>query len=86
MPESDRNEKLNQELQMLRAKVRDIPSDTLERDLAEADFEIQFLESQVKADLGSYTPNELSDAHGKISHFKQRAEILKIEMKRRNSK
>jgi len=70
----------------LQEKARTLSDDLLDRDIAEISTEIDFLEEQVRVDLRSYSPKSLEEAHRRIAHFKQRAEILKIELARRSSK
>jgi hypothetical protein len=81
---SESEDKLDQELLMLQEKVHNLPSQLLDRDLAEVSIEIQFLEDQVKADIEHYSTGELKRAKAKISRFKKRADILKTESDRRN--
>jgi len=83
---STKSPKLNQELELLQARVRNLSSITLDRDLAEVSLEVNFLEEQVRADFGSYSPVALLRAKEKISLFNQKAEILNIELRRRTSK
>jgi hypothetical protein len=80
----DHEPKINKELESLRAKLHGFSTEELDRDLAEIAHEIEFLSEQVKADIDSYASTELERANQKISSFKQRAEILKIELSRRN--
>jgi hypothetical protein len=81
---SESEDKLDQELLMLQEKVHNLPSQLLDRDLAEVSIEIQFLEDQVKADIEHYSAEELKRAKAKILRFKKRADILKTESDRRN--
>ena len=74
------------ELESLRGDVLKLTSEELDRDLAELNHEIQFLEEQMRVDIGSYPPAELERANAKIVHFKQKAEILKMEISSRKSK
>jgi len=57
----------------------------LDRNLVEISWEIKFLEEQVKCDLESYSSKELDEALGKISSFREKESILKIELERRRS-
>jgi len=83
---SNPEDKLNQDLKSLQAELPELPSERIDRELAEVSHEIEFLESQVIADIGSYSPEELKRANEKISHFKQRAEIFRIQLNLRSSK
>lgn len=88
MPKDDQennNAKLTQELQVLQAEVHRLPSEDIDRDLAELSHEIDFLDEQVRVDLESYSPEQLTRASGKIAHLRQKAEILRIELDGRNS-
>ena len=69
----------------LRERAQTLSSTELDRDLAELSIEIAFLENQVQADLGSYSSEDLELAYEKISHFRQRAEILRVELSKRAS-
>jgi hypothetical protein len=87
MPQIDHDDTVNrEELQTLQAEIQNLPLENIDRDLAELSHEIEFLEAQVEVDLGSYSPEQLARAYGKIAHLKRRAEILKIELNTRNSK
>jgi hypothetical protein len=59
-----------------------LAQDDLERDIAEITNELVFLEVQVKADLTSYSSQDLSYAYEKIPYFKLKLEILKFENSR----
>jgi len=88
MPKNDQEDdsaKLNQELLTLQAEAHELSSDNLDRDLAELSHEIEFLDEQVRVDIESYSPEQLAEAWGKIAYLKQRADILKVELDRRNS-
>ena len=45
--------------------------------------DVEFLESQIECDLGSYSPSELITAQEKVSKFKIRRRILKTELENR---
>ena len=64
--------------------MENLSPQVLDRDLAEFSIEIQFLEDQIRLDIERYSADELTRAYSKISHFKRRAEIFKIELDRRN--
>ena len=85
MPKPDEDNKLDQELIALRKAVPTLSSQEIDRDLAEVLLEIRFLEEQLRNDLRSYSGEGLERANARVSHFKKRAEILKIELDRRNS-
>jgi len=61
-------------------EIRNLSVSDLERDIAEIKNDIYFLESQVKADLESYTSDQLHHALGKISHFMKKEELLKSRL------
>jgi hypothetical protein len=75
----------NDELLALQAKVHYLPSQELDRDIAELSHEIAFLSDQVGVDIESYQMEELSHAYEKITYFKRKSEILQFEMIRRNA-
>jgi hypothetical protein len=52
----------------------------LDRDVSELSNDINFLESQVQADLSSYSSVELTIAYDKIADRKRKLEILKAEL------
>ncbi|MFI5421355.1 MAG: hypothetical protein ACHQ1H_10350 [Nitrososphaerales archaeon] len=55
--------------------------------MSELYFDINFIEEQLKSDLGSYSLKDLERANEKISILKRKAEIFGIELDRkRNSK
>jgi len=72
------------DLVSLREIVPMLPSSELDRDFNEISYEVSFLENQVKADLARYTLKQLQEAYEEIEVFKQRSEILKIELDKRN--
>jgi len=74
----------NLDLATLQEKVQKFTKEELDRDIAELSNDIDFLESQVEADLGSFSPEELTTAYGKIDRRKQKLEILKVELAKRN--
>jgi hypothetical protein len=85
MSKFNRENKLDLDLISLREKAHNLPLFELDRDVVEISIEIEFLEIQVECDLGSYTPKDLLAAYEKISHYKQKAEILKTELANRSS-
>jgi len=66
-------------------KVRKLPLEELDRDYAEISSEIEFLEEQLRCDIGGYTPEALGEAKEKIAHFRKKAKFLEIELERRKS-
>jgi hypothetical protein len=84
MSASEPDDKPDQELVSLRQRVKRLPAQELDRDLGEVSNDIQFLEDQIRFDIESYDTDELEQAYAKIAHIKQRAEILKTELNRRN--
>ncbi|MFI5420673.1 MAG: hypothetical protein ACHQ1H_06865 [Nitrososphaerales archaeon] len=70
---------------MLQKKAKTLSKQELDLEIAEFSYDIDFLERQVEADLGSYSPKELSNARAKIGRLKLRSEILKIELSRRGN-
>jgi hypothetical protein len=84
LPKFGREDKLDEELQSLRARVPTLPSEVLARDLAEISNDIEFLEVQLQADYASYSVKDLERANQKISHFKLKAEVIEIELRRRD--
>jgi len=84
LSQSDPDDNLDQELLSLRREVVNLSPRVLDRDLAENSIEIQFLEDQIRLDVGSYSADELRKANSKVSRLKRRAEIFKIELERRN--
>jgi len=77
-------DELGPELLNLQRKAQTLTKDELDRDLAELSNDIDFLERQIRADLASYSPEELSAAHRMIACINQKVEILKIELAKRN--
>ncbi|MFI5419989.1 MAG: hypothetical protein ACHQ1H_03390 [Nitrososphaerales archaeon] len=55
----------------------------LESALVEVSFDIDFLEAQVRADRGQYSPAELERATGKIAQLKQKEDFLRNELANR---
>ncbi|MFI5420009.1 MAG: hypothetical protein ACHQ1H_03490 [Nitrososphaerales archaeon] len=80
----DGEDELDEELQSLRVRVRTLLSEVLARDLVEISNDIEFLEVQLRADFASYSAKDLERANQKISHFKQKAEVIEIELRRRD--
>jgi len=79
--------KTNAEMDLYRTKTGRLSTEELDRDFAEISAEVDFLEEQVRCDFGSYSPKVLMMAREKISLYKKKAEILKIELgKRRNTR
>jgi len=85
MAQSGKDDDLDSELRSLHARVLTLPTDVIDRDLAEISHEISFLEAQVSADPGSYSEAGLKMAGARISRFKRKSEILKAELARRGS-
>jgi hypothetical protein len=69
----------------LQARASSIPLAQLDLDYVELSNDIDFLEAQVKYDMGSYDKKGLEASYAKINHYKQRAEVLRIELARRES-
>jgi hypothetical protein len=82
---NDYDNKQDLDVISLRERARTLSMEELDRDHAEICAEIDFLDSQIQCDLGNYSPVQLLAAQGKIAHFKQKAEILKIELDERLS-
>ena len=66
-----------------RRRMQGLSAAELDRDLVDLCADVEFLESQIECDLGSYSPSELVTAHEKVSKFKIRREILKMELENR---
>jgi hypothetical protein len=66
--------------------TKSLPTETLDRDLAEISYDIDFLKAQVSAEIGNYTPAGLEKASEKIFLLKQKAEIAKLELLKRNNR
>jgi hypothetical protein len=84
LPKFGREDKLDEELQSLQVRVRTLPSEILDRDLVEITNDIEFLELQLRVDFASYSAKDLERANHKFSHFKQKAEVIEIELRRRD--
>jgi len=84
LSQADPDDNFDLELRSLRKEVQNSSTEILDRDLAEISSEIQFLEDQVRNDIERYSLDEKKKAYSKISYFKRRAEIFKIELDRRN--
>jgi MEDS: MEthanogen/methylotroph, DcmR Sensory domain len=65
------------------SEIRNLSTGELERDISEMKNEIDFLVSQVKADLGSYAPSDLRNAISKISLLKRKEEMMNVEYAKR---
>ena len=74
------------DLALLHERARNLSSDELDRELADLSNEVEFLEKQLECDIGSYTTQALERANQKVSKFKLRAEILKVELDWRSPK
>jgi len=64
-------------------KARSLTVEELDRDVAELSNDVKFLESQLQADLTSYSSAELAIAQRKIANRKRRLEILEAELTQR---
>jgi hypothetical protein len=73
----------DKKLEAFSKKVSKLAIEELDRDLAEAKIDIDFLQSQIKADLGSYSPEELQRAEAKILFLQRTAEIIENELSRK---
>ena len=67
----------------LQKKAQTLTVEELNRDVAELSNDINFLESQVQADLTSYSSEELTIALRKIAYRKRKLEILEAELTQR---
>ena len=83
LSQSDKDD-CDQELLSLRRKVTELPSEELDREVAEASMEIEFLEAQMKMESALFSPEDLKRATSKVLHYKRRAEIFKVELGKRN--
>jgi len=79
----DGEDKMDRELTKLQKQVQTWTKEELDRDFAELSNDTRFLESQVQADMGSYSPADLSEAHARISRLKQKLEIFRTELGKR---
>jgi t-SNARE complex subunit (syntaxin) len=70
------------ELEM-KNQVRNLTKGELDREIAELSNDVDFLESQVQADLKSYSSEELETANRKIAGVKRKLEFFKKELARR---
>ena len=77
------DDSMSKELAQTRSEVQKILTSNLERDIAEIKNDINFLEDQVKYDLGSYTPEALGRAKARIELTKRKAEIMMEEYEKR---
>jgi len=73
-------ETIDSEIFSFMQKAQNLPKDELVRDLAELELEIAFLEAQLQAEPGTYSPRELQSGYGKVASFKQKADILRFEL------
>ncbi|MFI5420189.1 MAG: RAD55 family ATPase [Nitrososphaerales archaeon] len=64
-------------------EIQELSDGALERDISELKNDIEFLISQVRVDLESYSPNDLQHAVAKISYHKRKEEKLRSEHARR---
>ena len=67
-------------------EIQNLSTDEIERDIAEIENDVTFLEVQVKIDAGSYTPTDLKHAKSKINLTRRKAELLKREFGSRQYK
>jgi hypothetical protein len=67
------------------ARLRKLPSEKLDRDLTETNYEIEFVEEQIRVDLQSYSSIDLQNANEKLSILKRKGELLKIELAARQN-
>jgi len=80
----DDSEDDEKKLSSFSKKVSKLSLAELDRDLAETRIDIDFLESQIKADFGSYSPQDLQRARTRILFSKRKAEIVEKELAKKN--
>lgn len=81
-----RDENKDEELSKFSKIVSNFSIAELDRDLAEAKNDIEFLEFQIKVDLGSYAPEDLEAARARIDLLKRKVDILEREIANRTKK
>ena len=59
--------------------MQNLTKDELDRDLAELELDIAFLEERLREEPGADSTRELQSGYGKVAYFKQKANILRIE-------
>ena len=77
------SEDFEKELEKFSGKVKKQDQPELDRDLAEVKIDIDFLESQIKADFGCYSPQELQRAQARVLFLKRKAEIIEKELSKK---
>jgi len=75
-----------EDLALFRQKAKALSVESLDKDLAELSYDIQFLDAQLNADLQSYAPVELARATEKISLLRQKAEIIVLELDKKRQR
>ena len=73
-----------QDLLPLQTRAKNLSTERLEIEIAELSHEIDFLQEQIDNDLGSYPLKQLELASQKVSVFRQKCEILKVERQKRS--
>lgn len=74
----------NEELMTIRQKARTRSAEILDRNLAETDLEIKFLEAQIEVDLESLSLEALERGRDRILFLKEKMEIIKFELENRD--
>jgi len=59
-------------------KLRNLSKGQIEQDLAELELDVLFLEEQLRAEFGSYSPGDRLSGYGKVAYLELKIEILKI--------
>ena len=84
--DSRTNDAHEEELARFSEEIRKLSANELDRDIAEMKSDIEFQESQIRFDLGSFTPGSLEKAKTKIQLLKRKVEILEKEYSKRTPK
>jgi hypothetical protein len=66
--------------------IQSLPTDEIERDIAEIENDVSFLEAQIRIDARSYTQTDLKHAKSKINLTRRKAELLKREYRSRSNR
>ena len=78
------SERTNKDFSYIERRVRTLTSEILDRNLAELRCEVEFLQAQIEADIENLTPSQLERASEKLSFFREKAEIVRLELEDRN--
>jgi len=79
----EENDDEKQELKFFADEIKTRPHWELERDLVELNYDIEFLEAQIRCCISEYSPSNLEQAKAKISMLKKKYDLIRLEYERK---